>query len=102
MLIKMVARERGIDTAAPWRAAANKVKTRTPYMPQWGDGISSASSAEEAFDHWQRVKQEEKKALAALNGRSDVSPRPAAADAVTMAGIALAQGRRMSDVRAYV
>ena len=32
MLIKMVARERGVDDAAPWRAAANKVKTRTPYM----------------------------------------------------------------------
>ena len=69
---------------------------------EWGDGVSSASSADEAFAHWQRVKLEEKKALAALNGRSDVSPRLAAADAVAMAGVALAQGRRMSDVRAYV
>lgn len=41
-------------------AAASKVKGRTPYMKDWGDGIATAASAKEAMAHWQAAKRVEK------------------------------------------
>jgi hypothetical protein len=74
MLIRIAARDRGIDPAAPWRAAAVKVKSRTPYMSAWRSGDSTAETAEEALAYWARAKEVEKekrsKDAAASSGAS--------------------------------
>lgn len=37
-------------------SAVDKIQWRTPYMADWGDGIASAATKEEAMAHWQRRK----------------------------------------------
>jgi len=60
MLEMMMRREYefGIDEA--WQVASEKVERRTPYMQEWGNGISVAKNTEEAEEIWQSVKRQEK------------------------------------------
>jgi hypothetical protein len=50
--------EFGIDEA--WQVASEKVERRTPYMQEWGNGVSVAKNSEEAEKIWQTVKTQEK------------------------------------------
>ena len=43
-----------------WQVAAEKVERRTPYVKEWGDGISVANTVEETEKIWQQVKKQEK------------------------------------------
>lgn len=54
----------GISPDAAWNTAARKVEGRTPYMV-WGDGVSTATTVEEAESHWRQAKRREKAAAAA-------------------------------------
>mmetsp|Transcript_1983 Transcript_1983/g.2447 ORF Transcript_1983/g.2447 Transcript_1983/m.2447 type:complete len:115 (+) Transcript_1983:2-346(+) len=42
-----------------WQMAAEKVERRTPYMKEWGDGVSVARTSEEAEVLWQAAKANE-------------------------------------------
>ena len=46
-----------------WQVAAEKVERRTPYVKEWGDGISIANTIEDTERIWQQVKQREKEKL---------------------------------------
>ena len=43
-----------------WLSACEKIERRTPYMKEWGDGISVATTVEEANVLWQAAKKKEK------------------------------------------
>ena len=43
-----------------WQAAAQKVERRTPYIKEWGDGVTTASTVEDTEKIWQQVKKKEK------------------------------------------
>lgn len=60
MLEMLLRKEYGFGVHAAWDAAATKVERRTPYMSEWGDGITFAETVEEAEAIWQNVKQKEK------------------------------------------
>lgn len=47
----------GIEEA--WQIAAKKIERRTPYMTEWGDGLSVATNADDATAIWMAVKREE-------------------------------------------
>ena len=43
-----------------WLSACEKIERRTPYMKEWGDGKSVATTVEEANILWQAAKKKEK------------------------------------------
>ena len=49
----------GVTVEGAARAAAAKIRGRTPYMPQWRQGDASASTAADAMRHWKAAKQRE-------------------------------------------
>jgi len=53
-------REYDIDMEEAWQAAAEKVERRTPYIKEWGDGVTTASTVEDTEKIWQQVKKKEK------------------------------------------
>ena len=54
-------REYNLDNNSTWDAANEKIERRTPYMKEWGDGKSIATTSEEATDIWLQVKAKEVK-----------------------------------------
>jgi len=60
MLEASIRRDYGLGINSAWDAASSKVERRTPYMTQWGDGKSIATTVEDAERIWQDVKQQEK------------------------------------------
>lgn len=61
LMLEMILRKQydfGVNEA--WDTVATKVERRTPYMREWGDGITSAETVEEAEAIWQNVKKKEK------------------------------------------
>mmetsp|Transcript_4277 Transcript_4277/g.5555 ORF Transcript_4277/g.5555 Transcript_4277/m.5555 type:complete len:386 (-) Transcript_4277:41-1198(-) len=60
MLEMIVRREYDLEQDTTWNTASEKVERRTPYMKEWGDGVSIATTAEEAEVIWKKVKDQEK------------------------------------------
>lgn len=60
MLEMLLRKEYNFGCHEAWDAAATKVERRTPYMREWGDGITTAETVEEAETIWQNVKKKEK------------------------------------------
>jgi len=60
MLEMIMRRDYGISIDEAWQVAAEKIERRTPYMKEWGDGISNAKSVEDAERIWKAVKEREK------------------------------------------
>eukprot|EP00554_Chaetoceros_debilis_P000860 CAMPEP_0194096256 /NCGR_PEP_ID=MMETSP0149-20130528/57249_1 /TAXON_ID=122233 /ORGANISM="Chaetoceros debilis, Strain MM31A-1" /LENGTH=179 /DNA_ID=CAMNT_0038782225 /DNA_START=486 /DNA_END=1021 /DNA_ORIENTATION=- len=60
MLEMAIRREYDIDMEEAWQAAAEKVERRTPYIKEWGDGVTTASTVEDTEKIWQQVKKKEK------------------------------------------
>jgi NTP pyrophosphatase (non-canonical NTP hydrolase) len=64
MVVAAAERDYGIGgTGEPWRRSVAKIRRRTPYMAAWGDGVSQATTAAEATEHWQAAKTREKSEL---------------------------------------
>ena len=79
LYILILFREYGIQDAEEviWQVAAEKVERRTPYVKEWGDGISIANTVADTERIWQQVKQNEKD-LAANNNKAKVVDTAAA------------------------
>lgn len=83
-----------------WRAAAEKVKRRTPYMKEWWDGSSVATTKEEALTCWMLAKRKEKNEGKPISGdaneRKDngTMSTPANAFSVMMRSAARSSGAR--------
>jgi NTP pyrophosphatase (non-canonical NTP hydrolase) len=61
LMLEMILRKQydfGVNEA--WDTVATKVERRTPYMKEWGDGVTSAETVEEAEAIWQNVKKKQK------------------------------------------
>ena len=54
-------REYNLAENSTWDAANEKIERRTPYMKEWGDNKSIATTSEEATDIWLQVKAKEVK-----------------------------------------
>ena len=75
LLQYVLRRDFGFDAGddAPWHVAALKVERRTPYMKEWGDGVSVAKTVEDTKRYWKAAKKQEKQQLAKIASKS--SPR---------------------------
>mmetsp|Transcript_30808 Transcript_30808/g.35566 ORF Transcript_30808/g.35566 Transcript_30808/m.35566 type:complete len:229 (+) Transcript_30808:121-807(+) len=60
MLEMMLQREYGFDAEEAWQVASEKVERRTPYVREWGDGVTAPTTIEDTKKIWQEVKKREK------------------------------------------
>lgn len=63
-------REYDINMEEAWQVAAEKVERRTPYIKEWGDGVTTASTVEDTERIWQQVKKKEKMAVETAASKS--------------------------------
>ncbi len=61
LLILCVSREYNLHEGSTYQTASEKVERRTPYMKEWGDGMTIAKTSKDADRIWQEVKKLEKK-----------------------------------------
>eukprot|EP00553_Chaetoceros_curvisetus_P004564 CAMPEP_0204617222 /NCGR_PEP_ID=MMETSP0717-20131115/4257_1 /ASSEMBLY_ACC=CAM_ASM_000666 /TAXON_ID=230516 /ORGANISM="Chaetoceros curvisetus" /LENGTH=177 /DNA_ID=CAMNT_0051630693 /DNA_START=86 /DNA_END=619 /DNA_ORIENTATION=- len=73
MLEMVIRREYHLDVDEAWQVAAEKVERRTPYVEDWGDGVTVAKTIQDTEKIWQEVKRKEKAAAAAATKENETS-----------------------------
>eukprot|EP00959_Pyramimonas_sp_CCMP1952_P241791 5053546-Pyramimonas_sp.AAC.1 len=68
--LRQVSQSYGLSPSEIYEGAVEKIRGRTPYMPEWGDG-SRAETCAEAEEYWQVRKKEQKAKLASEMQQSE-------------------------------